>query len=398
MIRRRPPLVHLAPIAPAGTGNGLAMRNRLFRTAASHDFDVTVVVVPVAGEVDSVDTDACTMVRTETGSRSRGIGSLLADPRWRARLTDTVPLPAMARRAPPMLAVDVAATLAGGAPVHVARSYLAPLGVALAERLGSPWVSLDLDDDDEELARALGDPAEADAYARLVRTFGPLFGGVALAAPAEADAVGTRHGLTTTVVPNAVHPPAGRPRRPDRFAGPVSVLLVGNLTYRPNAEAARRLVDDVLPRLRARLGDRPVRLTLVGAAAPAVRALDDPPAVRVTGFVPDLAAHYAGADVVVAPITDGGGTRIKLLEAFSHGLPVVTTATGAAGLAVRHEVHLLVADTADEIARQVARVVTDRGLALRLSRAAEHLVRSTYSYDAVVPRIRDFFRSAAGAC
>jgi glycosyltransferase involved in cell wall biosynthesis len=172
---------------------------------------------------------------------------------------------------------------------------------------------------------------------------------------------------------------------------------VGNLTYRPNAEAARHLVDEVLPRLRSALGGA-VTLTLVGDTGPdpEARALGARPGVRVTGFAPDLEAYYAAADVVVAPITTAGGTRIKLLEAFVHGVPVVTTRAGAAGLDVRDGVHLLLARSAAEFADQVARLVDDGELGPALGTAAAHLVRTRYSHDAVVPQVRAFFRAAAG--
>ena len=91
--------------------------------------------------------------------------------------------------------------------MHVTRSYLAPLGVAIAEQLGSRWASLDLDDDDEQVVRALGDDEDADAYRRLVGVFGPLFQAVSLAAPHEAAAVSRRHGLAASVIPNAVSLP-----------------------------------------------------------------------------------------------------------------------------------------------------------------------------------------------
>ena len=133
--------------------------------------------------------------------------------------------------------------------MHVARSYLAPLGIALAERIGSDWVTLDLDDDDEQLERSAGNEDAAASYGRLVAVFGPLFRRVSLAAPAEAAAVAARHGLAAVVVPNAVADDRA-PEAAARAPGPVpglSILFVGNLTYWPNADAARRLAREVLP-------------------------------------------------------------------------------------------------------------------------------------------------------
>ena len=308
-----------------------------FQQAASYDFDVRVVVVPIAGRGGPAGAvPGVTVLPPWPAQELRAqLPVLLAQPAWRARFAAASPLPYAARQAPAALAAAVAITAAAdpGTPVHVARSYLAPLGIALAERLGSPWATLDLDDDDEQTAGIHSGAGEPAAYRRLIAVFGPLFRGVALASPAEATAVADRHGLATTVIPNAVDLPApAAPAGADGTA--VRVLFVGNLSYPPNRDAACVLLREVLPRLR-RLLPAPVTVTVAGSPGPdgpdaALALLGSQPGVRVLGFVPDLAACYRAADVVAAPLLDGGGTRIKLLEAMAHGVPVVTTPAGAA--------------------------------------------------------------------
>jgi glycosyltransferase involved in cell wall biosynthesis len=159
------------------------------------------------------------------------------------------------------------------------------------------------------------------------------------------------------------------------------LLFVGNLSYQPNIDAACGLVQDVLPRLQPLL-DEAATVTLVGplGADGTVAALGGRPGVRVTGFVPDLESYYANADVVVAPLTAGSGTRIKLLEALARGLPVVTSSAGAAGLDVHDGVQLLIADSPDETARAILRLAHDRALGERLGGEARRLVRRRYSH------------------
>ena len=101
--------------------------------------------------------------------------------------------------------------------------------------------------------------------------------------------------------------------------------------------------------------------------------------------------------MLVAPLAAGGGTRIKLLEAFAHGLPVVTTAIGAAGLDVTSGVHLLIADSAAAMAEAAASVTADRALRQRLAAAGRRLVSSHYCHDAVIPLIRAFLAGPAAA-
>jgi glycosyltransferase involved in cell wall biosynthesis len=278
--------------------------------------------------------------------------------------------------------------------VHVVRSYLAPLGLAVAERLGSPWASLDLDDDDETLA-AHDDAQRALAYHRLVATFAPRFSLVGLASPLDADAVGRRHRLQTVCLPNAVAVPARRPRpQPDSD----TVLFVGNLTYTPNVEAAVFLAERVRPALQAVI-ERPVHIVLVGPYLPGgpIGALSAHPSVTVTGFVDDLDPVYRRAGVVVAPLTTGSGTRIKLLEAFAQGVPVVTTPVGAAGLDVCSGEQLLIASSLHDLVEATAAILSDASLSDRLAEAAFEFVRRHHAPEVSARLVRRFLCAAGRA-
>jgi glycosyltransferase involved in cell wall biosynthesis len=119
------------------------------------------------------------------------------------------------------------------------------------------------------------------------------------------------------------------------------------------------------------------------------------PGVEFAGFVPDLAAAYEGADVAVVPLRTGGGTRIKLLEAFAHRVPVVASTVAAAGLEAFDGRHLLLADDPGQAAGAVEKLIAEPSFAARLSDEAWRLVRDRYSTDVVLPRVRQFFARAA---
>jgi glycosyltransferase involved in cell wall biosynthesis len=391
-------LILLAPIEPALTGNGLAMRTELFRRAATATFEVQVIVVPVAGRLPpgTVPAPGVRRVSPDPGRARIGARGLVADPAWRQRLAAMGDLPALARMASPGLADAVVDAVPpnGDVVLHVMRSYLAPLGVAVAERLAVRWLTLDLDEDDAHLAAAFDEQQEAAAYDRLLATLGSLFDGLSAASALEADELSRRHALVVDLVPNAVDVPARSASRPARSgASPPSILFVGNLTYAPNREAAWVLATEILPQIKLRLGPN-TRLTLVGPSDRDLRRLAGPD-VEVTGFVPDLAPIYAEADIVVVPLRSGAGTRIKLLEAFAHRTPVVASPLAAAGLAVSTEQHLLLADGAQETATAVERIVRDGALAGRLVEHAAGVVNQRYSTEVVVPMIRGMFAQAA---
>lgn len=168
------------------------------------------------------------------------------------------------------------------------------------------------------------------------------------------------------IVPNA--PPDLDPLAPRRVSPgePYRLLFIGALGYSPNIDALQWFVRDIWPKIRARDGRR-VELEIVGyGAGDEVRALSGVPGVRVTGEVATVTPCYARADMLVAPIRSGGGTRIKILEAFAIGRPVVATTRAAEGLPVADGRELLIADRPDDFARAVGRLIDDKGLGARL--------------------------------
>jgi glycosyltransferase involved in cell wall biosynthesis len=180
-----------------------------------------------------------------------------------------------------------------------------------------------------------------------------------------------------TVVPNGF--PHADPL-PHGSGHPPTVLLIGLFVYEPNADAAEHLVTDVLPELKGMVPD--VRVRLVGRPTPRIERLDGPD-VAVLGEVEDLAAEYAQADVVIAPVRFGSGTRVKIIEAFARGVPVVATPLASEGLDAQPEEHLLTGATPSELAVACARLLTDPALGRRLVENAFALYESRYDERAV---------------
>ena len=119
-------------------------------------------------------------------------------------------------------------------------------------------------------------------------------------------------------------------------------MFPAKLTYPPNIDGACFLVHEVLPELLQVQPD--TRVILAGKAPDSVRALASDH-VEVTGYVEHIEDVLARADAVVVPLRAGGGTRIKILEAWAHRIPVVSTTIGAEGLDAENDVDLLLGST-----------------------------------------------------
>jgi len=200
---------------------------------------------------------------------------------------------------------------------------------------------------------------------------------VLFASEHDADAVAVPNAM---VVPNAFELPAapvGAAGRTGRVDGPPVILFQGFFRWWPNIDGSLWLCREILPRIRERVPD--VRLILAGDASREVQALGRLPGVELAGQVADMTPYMRQAAVVAVPLRVGSGTRIKILEAFAHRVPVVSTTIGAEGLSVVPGVHCDVADTVEAFAESCSRLLVDRDRARQLVTAAAALHRQDYT-------------------
>lgn len=185
----------------------------------------------------------------------------------------------------------------------------------------------------------------------------------------------------TTVVPNAVDvPDSAAPA-----AGCERICYTGRLDYYPNMDAAWTLGYEIAPLLRA--GGHEVPVVVAGAYAQEILGGPTlPPGVDLVSSPASIADVIAGG-VMAVPLTVGGGTRFKILEAFAYGAPVVSTAKGAEGLDAVPGVHYLNAESPAEFAESLGALIGDPALRDRLGGAAWQLVRDRYSIDALARQL-----------
>ncbi len=368
----REPLLIVSPIEPRSTGNGLAMRVGNICRVASELFNLKVAVLPFAGTpppTGRIDRLAVTVVRAQRSHVQRP------------------------EIAPQALASDIVSAVrpVGGSRVLALRSYIGPVALAVAEQIDALWVGIDLDDDDEGFALRGGDLEGAARFHRLVSSTVARFSAICASSTIDADTMARRHGVSISTVVNGVDVPSTRPLRSSTGT---RILFVGNLTYPPNVQAALTLAHEIFPAVRQEQSLDGTELLLVGPSdhRGPIPVLGSREGVTVAGFVPDLEPIYRASSVVVAPIFHASGTRIKILEAFARGVPVVTTPAGASGLPVRHERHLLIAETASSLAHEVVRLLSDQPLAESLASEAFNLVHDRFSLRAQREQIAALLR------
>jgi glycosyltransferase involved in cell wall biosynthesis len=199
------------------------------------------------------------------------------------------------------------------------------------------------------------------------------------------DSLVRREPVIPIAVDPSAQPPIHRPR-------PFRVTFVGGLHWPPNAEGVRWFVRECWPTIRHAVPS--AVLTIIGQGS--VRGLGqgtDPTGVEIAGYVPDLRRHMAETAAFVVPLKTGAGMRVKILDAWCWGLPVVSTTIGAEGLKTVHGEHALIADQAPEFSDAVIRVLTDARLSRRLCDNGRGLVEASYDWRSAYRAWDQVYRS-----
>ena len=173
--------------------------------------------------------------------------------------------------------------------------------------------------------------------------------------------------------------PVSRPSRA------INILTLGTLHYPPNADGIRWFMQEVFPLIRERIPE--ATLTVIGKNPPKdflELASGEPRSIKVTGYVPDLTPYLKRAAIMVVPVRAGGGMRVRILEAFAHAIPAVTTTIGLEGIDGRPGEDVLIADSPAGFAAAVVRLLQDESLRSRLAANGRRLAEQRYDWKVVL--------------
>jgi len=159
------------------------------------------------------------------------------------------------------------------------------------------------------------------------------------------------------------------------------IISVGTMFWPPNVEGMRWFVEAVYPLIKRAIPE--AALDIIGARpVPEIRDLAQLDSnIRVLGYVEDVLPYLGQSVVFIVPLRAGGGMRVKILDAWARGIPIVSTSIGCEGITgAAHGKNILVADRPTEFADQVVRVMRDGNLARRLIHNGRHTVETSYDW------------------
>jgi glycosyltransferase involved in cell wall biosynthesis len=184
------------------------------------------------------------------------------------------------------------------------------------------------------------------------------------------------------VIPNGFnrpfHGPVHSPTKPARLG------FIGLFDYHPNRDGVEWFIKNVWPLIKRKAPD--VRLRLIGKGSDS-QFSDMGPDIDGLGYVEDSSKEIDSWTAMIVPIRVGGGTRIKIAEAFSRKCPVVSTALGAFGYDVSNEKDLLLADSPQDFASSCLLLIEDDKMGLKLSENAWNLFLHKWTWESMGPAV-----------
>ena len=197
------------------------------------------------------------------------------------------------------------------------------------------------------------------------------------------------------VVPNGLPLPGPSAAAAPTAGKPAVVLMVGIYSYEPNGEGARHFIEHTWPLVRQVRPD--AEAWFVGASPESIGdAARMPEGVKLLGFVDDIEAVYAQADVVICPILTGGGTRVKLIEAALRGKPIVSTTLGAEGLGFTDGRQARLCDTPDAFAEACVTLMQSPTQAREMGEKAQAFAQAHYDRDRIAETLAAQCRARLG--
>lgn len=158
------------------------------------------------------------------------------------------------------------------------------------------------------------------------------------------------------------------------------VVFMGNLTYVPNLQALNLISSVIAPKVRKEVSD--VKFVIVGKKRETINLPD----LIFTGYVDNVADLLAVSDIGIVPLLEGAGTRLKILEYLSSGLPVVSTSVGAEGLQVKNGSDIIIEDNIDIFANRIVQLLKNDTLCTSMSTAGK-VAAANYDWEKITDKL-----------
>lgn len=198
------------------------------------------------------------------------------------------------------------------------------------------------------------------------------------------------------VIPNGVDADYFTRKSPYNSADVSGCIFAGGLDWYPNSKAVDFIVDKLLPELEKHESEGlPITICGKGRHSGLLKAAGLSSSVIAAGFVDDIRVNLESAALYVCPISDGGGTKLKVLDALAMGVPLIAHPIACEGINVTPGKDVIFAETPEEYADAIADLMSNPGLREAMSTAGQELIQKEYTYAAIGKEMRNHFLAHA---
>lgn len=173
------------------------------------------------------------------------------------------------------------------------------------------------------------------------------------------------------------------------------LVFTGGMAWYPNKDAMIYFCSSIYPLIKREIPD--IEIDIIGRSPTQEikKMAENDPSIKLHGYVDDVRGYINQAAAYVVPIRVGGGTRLKILDAFACGKALVSASVGCEGIDVTPEENILIGDSPEEFARQVIRILNDNTLREKLEINARVLVENQYSWKIIGHHLDEIYQSVA---
>jgi glycosyltransferase involved in cell wall biosynthesis len=412
-------LIFLSHVIPRFSGHGGSMRAGLNLQALSKDYQIYLEVLSLEKGLTPEDVpleirNLCVSVNVRfAGKSSPEVGSRWIKPG--GNLSLLINMLRLSSDLEREYSVDVVNQIINGpvknaefSAIHCYSLYLATIAVKLSKLINNSSAKLVLDIDDfaskmllrkaklqrEKLGRMryLAECIEVKRIIKLENKITKYFNAVLLGSVQDQEEFSKLHQAHNVWSLTNGFRLSNEVSSSSEVTGK-NLLFVGTLSYDANIDGLGFFLSSIWPILVEEFG-REVKCIVAGRnPPPEVEAMVQVPGISLVTNPPDLTPYYRDANVIVVPLRVGGGTRIKILEAFSHHRALVSTTLGAEGLPIIEGTHYLCADTPDEFAKACIELLNNTGKRKQLAEAGYQVLVKQFSAESISAQLLAIYKA-----
>jgi glycosyltransferase involved in cell wall biosynthesis len=199
--------------------------------------------------------------------------------------------------------------------------------------------------------------------------------------------------LQISVIPNGVELPNFPPTR--KPSDKPSLLFVGGLNWYPNRDAIHYFLKEIWPMIKAKFPNMTINIVGKSPSTFMLNFNSKDSSVKLHGFVDNIKPFYQSATAYVCPIRDGGGTKLKIVDALANKVPLVSTSVACEGIEVKNGRDVLFADSPSMFTQQIEKILFDSEKSLSLAENGYKLVRSKYDFVSIGEKLSSLYDSLA---